>query len=120
MPRIIMEVVHADTCLPDYWSGHHLAHIQIPVHRGMSLKEIKELLRSELNMGAVMGNGERIMDDSGEIGDRWYKAAHAAINKIKPEIKGQRKFFMDLEQMDEECDHEDQVYAFFVFVDQNK
>jgi hypothetical protein len=29
------DIIHADTCLPDYWSGHHLPHVQIPVFNGM-------------------------------------------------------------------------------------
>lgn len=32
-----LECCHADTCLPDYWSGHHLPHVQIAVWRGMTL-----------------------------------------------------------------------------------
>ena len=42
-----LECLHADTCLPDYWGGHHLAHVQIPVYRGMTLKAIKESIRDE-------------------------------------------------------------------------
>lgn len=117
MTKIVLEAAHVDTCLPELWTGHHLAHVQIPVYRGMSLKEIKESLHNELNMGAVMGSDERTRDDSGAEGDKWYKSAHAAINKIKPRIKGQRKFFMDLEEESDE-EYIDNVYAFFVFIDQ--
>lgn len=52
-----MSCNHVDTCLPDYWSGHHLAHVQIPVtRRKMSLAEIRRAIRSELAQGAVMGS----------------------------------------------------------------
>lgn len=119
MARIILEAVHVDTCLPCYWSGHHLAHVQIPVYRGMSLKAIKDALHSELNEGAVAGSDERTRDDSGEEGDKWYAAAHAAVNRIKPEKKGQRQFFMDLEEPDDHALYDDSVYAFFVFVEQD-
>lgn len=27
MPKIKLECSHVDTCLPDYWSGHHLPHV---------------------------------------------------------------------------------------------
>lgn len=110
-----LDCIHVDTCLPDYWDGHHLAHIQIPVHNGMTLKEIKERLHSELNQGAVMGSEPLTMDDSGADGDKWYKRAHAAVNRIKPTTKGQRRFFTDLEEQDDDC--LDSVYAFFVFTD---
>ena len=112
------ELCHADTCLPDYWSGHHLPHVQIPVYRGMSLKAIKEALRYELRMGAVMGNTEeaRMLSDDfvtdEKKADKLTRAAYAAINRIKPEKKGQRKFFTDLDEYDSES-----VYAFFVFME---
>ena len=111
-----LECLHADTCLPDYWSGHHLAHVQIPVYPGMTLKEIKESLHSELNQGAIAGSDERTRDDSGKEGDIWFRKAHAAINRIKPATKGQRTFFRDLEEQSD--DDMDIVYAFFVFRDQ--
>ena len=107
-----LECKHADTCLPDYWSGHHLAHVQIPVYQRMTLKMIKEELHSELNQGAIAGNEPLTQDDSGPDGDKWFKAAHAAVNRIKPATKGQRSFFNDLEEPDEDSET---VYAFFVF-----
>ncbi len=107
-----LECVHADTCLPDYWGGHHLAHISIPVYGRMSLKDIKSALRSELNEGAIGGSDERTRDDSGEIGDAWFYRAHAAINRIKPNQKGKRVFFDDV-PIDDDADYS--VYAYFVF-----
>lgn len=114
------ELCHVDTCLPGYWSGHHLPHVQIPVYRGMSLKAIKEALRDELRMGAVMGNTEeaRLLSDDfvtdEKKADKVTRAAYAAINRIKPEKKGQRKFFTDIEDAD---DDSESVYAFFVFME---
>lgn len=116
-----LECIHVDTCLPDYWSGHHLPHVQIPVRPGMSLEEIKTLLRHEIAMGAVAGNTEdacllswgAVPPEKAEYADRLTRAVYAAVNRIKPKRKGQRRFFTDVPEMgeDEEC----QVYAFFVF-----
>lgn len=107
-----LECVHADTCLPDYWGGHHLAYVSIPVYGPMSLTDIKQAIHSELNQGAIGGSDERTRDGSGEIGDAWFYRAHAAVNRIKPSKKGKRRFFTDVETPD---DGEDSVYAYFVF-----
>lgn len=115
MSRIVLECAHVDTCLSDFWGGHHLAHVQIPATRGMTLAEVKRQLHSELNQGAVAGNDERTRDGSGEEGDAWYKAAHAAVNKIKPAVKGTRRVFMDLEETPEDDDCGETVWAYFVF-----
>lgn len=112
-----LECAHADTCLPDYWGGHHAAHIQVPVYKGMHLSELKSALHSELNQGAVMGSDERTFDNSGAIGDAWYKRAHAAINRIKPAVKGKRRLFEDLEESSAADDGCATVYAYFVFID---
>ena len=112
---IVLECSHVDTCLPDYWSGHHLAHIQIPVWRGMSLAAIKRDLRSEINMGAIAGDEDRTREDNADL-EPWCDAAILAINKIKPAVKNQRRFFMDLEKQTDEGDGES-VYAFFVFAE---
>lgn len=109
-----LECVHVDTCLPDYFSGHHLAWVCIPVYKTLSLKEIKAALHSELNQGAIGGNDERTSDDSGDVGDAWFYRAHAAVNRIKPSKKGQRQFFTDIDTPDDD-DMPDCVYAYFVF-----
>lgn len=116
-----LELCHADTCLPDYWSGHHRAHLQIPVYPGMTLKAIKQALKDEIRQGAVMGS-ERLayLLSSGFVAPSEEKeanaatmAAYAAINRIKPAKKGQKRFFTELEPCDE---NSDEVYAFFVFM----
>ena len=108
-----LECCHADTCLPDYWGGHHLPHVSIPVHRGMSMSDIKRALHFELSSGAVAGSNPITRYDSGEAGDVWYKRAHAAVDKIKPATKGQKRFFLDLGEQEEDADYS--VYAYFVF-----
>lgn len=111
-----LECLHADTCLPDYWGGHHLAHVSIPVYRPMTLSDIKRALHSEVSQGAIAGNDPRTCDDSGDVGDAWHFRAHAAINRIKPSTKGQRRFFTDIAQ---DGDQDYSVYAFFVFEELN-
>jgi len=118
-----LECVHADTCLPDYWSGHHLPHVQIAVYPGMTLAEIKRDIRSELSQGAVMGSSENARLLSADMvapgeekqADRLTRAAYAAVNRISPAKKGQRRFFTDIEETAE--DGAESVYAFFVFVE---
>ena len=118
-----LDCVHVDTCLPDYWSGHHLPHVQIAVWPGMTLAEIKRSIRSELSQGAVAGSSEnaRLLSadrvDPGEEkqAGRVTRAAYAAVNRIKPAKKGQRRFFTDIEETEEYG--ADTVYAFFVFID---
>lgn len=118
------ECCHADTCLSGYWSGHRLPHVQIPVYRGMTLKDVKSAIRSELNQGAVSGstdNARMLSVDMVHPGeekqaDRVTCAAYAAVNRMRLADKRKRKLFMDLEESkDDDCC--DSVYAFFVFVE---
>lgn len=118
-----LECCHVDTCLPDYWSGHHLPHVAIPVYRGMTLKEIKDAIKHELRHGYVMGATETadllradwVPPEKEKAADRATKAAYAAVNRIKPAKPRQRKFFLDLPE-ETESDEDSTVYAFFVFV----
>jgi hypothetical protein len=93
-----LSIKHCATCLPDYFGGHHLAWVCVTVHNKMTFKELKRDLHNELNMGAIGGNEPLTQEDSGIEGDKWFKAAHAAINRdIKPAIKGSRFPFSDIE-----------------------
>lgn len=106
MKKVKFECCHVDTCLSGYWSGHHLPHVQIPVWRGMSLKQIKEEISNELKFGYVMGNDDNarllssdmVRPGEEQLSDKVTRAAYAAINRMKPAKKGQRKFFTDLEE----------------------
>jgi hypothetical protein len=97
------ELILADTCLPDYWSGHHLAHISIPAYP-MYLNEIKSELHGEVAQGAIAGH----WIDSEEN----YQAFHAAINAMKNATGFRGKHFKDIEQGEDFS-----VYAYFVFVE---
>ena len=118
-----LELVHTDTCLPDSWSGHHAAHISIPVWPGMTLRNIKESLKNELRQGAIAGNdtcamflaSDFVLPEHVKLADQYVRAAYAAINRLKPVKKGQRRFFTDLEEQGEDYDYS--VYAYFVFVE---
>lgn len=123
MQKIKFEICHVDTCLPGYWSGHHLPHVQIPVFKGMTLKQIKEYICNELRWGYVMGNDDNarllsadiVRPGEDQLTDRVTRAAYAAVNRMKPTKKGRRKFFTDLEE--EEAEDSESVYAYFVFVE---
>ena len=110
--RIHLECGHADTCLPSYWGGHHLAHIQVAVHNGMSFDALKADLRRELNQGAIMG-----ADYPGTHNDQWYAAAVAAVNAMTLAPGADpAHLFKGLEVGEDEPDDDgESVYAFFVF-----
>ena len=120
---IKLECIHADTCLPDYWSGHHLPHVQIAVWPGMTMTDIRQAIRSELSQGAVMGSSDNArllsadMVQPGEEkqADRLTRMAYAAVNRMRPAKPGARRFFLDLDETDD--DYPDSVYAFFVFAE---
>ena len=117
-----IEIVHVDTCLPDFWSGHHLPHVQIPVWPGMSLSDIKSAIRSEISQGAIGGSGDDarllsadvVRPDEEKRAIALTRAVYAGVNRIKPAKKGQRKFFTDIDEPIDDCS--DSVYAFFVFI----
>ena len=117
--RYQLECIHADTCFPDYWGGHHLAHIQVPVWNGMSLAELKKALMSELNEGAVAGSGY-----PGDHDEQWYAAARDAVQAIEafavraieaktPAAAAENLFPLLIPQTED--DDVPTVYGFFVF-----
>lgn len=111
-----LTAAHADTCLPSFWGGHHLPHIQVIVHNGMTLGELKAELRSELNNGPVLGSEAPDEDDQ-----VWFDAARLAVDEVTATspVEGSADdtpLFTDLEPDNEEDDGQESVYAFFVFV----
>jgi hypothetical protein len=115
-----LECCHVDTCLPDYWGGHHLPHVQIAVWPGMTMAQIKQAIRSELSQGAVMGStddarllsADMVAPEEERRADMLTRRAYAAVSRMTPARKNQRRFFTDLEQTE---DDDSTVYAFFVF-----
>lgn len=111
----MLNCVITDVCLPDYFSGDFRPWICVPVNSKMSFKELREMLHSELNQCAIGGNNPLVRDGSGPEGDRWFREAHAAINRdIKPAKKFGRKPFPFIDA--ESDDAEYPVYAYFVFI----
>lgn len=106
----------ADLCVADFWGGHHLPHVQIPVHKHTTADEVRAMLTQEVAMGAVARLPEG-WDESPE----WYAAARKAIAEL--EIYSDEPFAGELEEGPPEDGVDvdwlesdfDDVYAFFVF-----
>lgn len=113
------ELCYVDTCLADYWSGHHLPTLQVPVWRGMTFKELKHMLSYDLRVGAIGGSGE-LAQHLGECEseDPVLLAAEQAIENMTlnnpAENPDDTQLFLELLEEDPEEDAES-VYAFFVF-----
>ena len=94
-------LAHAATCLPDYWGGHHLPHISVPVYRSMTAGALRGALRAEVIMGAITGAETPAEDDD---------SAYAAMLDAVQELEVLREHpFADLEEEEDVC-------AFFVFL----
>lgn len=115
--RIVLACQHAGTMLPDYWSGHHLAYIQVPVGRDTTITQLRAALHSELNEGAIAGSDRRTRDDAEEFDD-WLKAAHAAIDR-DVRLNHPRTTLRPFRDLGAQLDDDYSVYAFFVFADLN-
>lgn len=122
MNRYKFNLSHLDTCTPDYFLGCNMAYAQIPVYKGMKLTDIKSAIREELRFGDIQGNNDDafllsadyVGEDRATDAAKCFKAAIAAVNRMKPTKKGQRTFFNDLEEDSE--DNDCTVYAYFAFV----
>lgn len=111
------ECCHADTCLPDYWGGHHRPHVQIMAYPGMSLDDIKEALHHEIDQQAIAGS-ENVEDKP----DEWYDAIKASVDELEPKNPSQNTFFDFYDRPksiveEPEDEFSDSVYAFFVFME---
>ena len=104
-------LVHADTCLPDYWGGHHLPHVSVPVDGNITVKEVFAQIRSEISQGAFGGSFDPDLLDSEEF----YAACIDALQEMQ-ELNSDKldtPAFPDLELFD---DSGESVMVFFVFV----
>ena len=128
MNRFKLECLHADTCVSDYWGGHHLAHICVRVWRNMTIVQLRNALRNELRQGAVGGSDDVARFLSADIvrpeeekrADMVTRAAYAAIARdVRMKKRGPRFPFRDLPEDSEDSeDSEDEdfpLYAYFVF-----
>ncbi len=116
MSKIIIS--HVDTCLPDYWGGHHLAHFQIPIYPRMTIKDLRREMENELRMGAIGGSSrlayllsaDMVKPEEEKEADKVVKACYAAIKRVKKTKRGNGFLFKDIETGDD-CET---CYAFFV------
>ena len=115
-----VSIAHADTCLSDYWSGHHLPHVQIPAYR-QSFASVRNAIKSEIAQGAVMGSDrdaqllshDLIAPEDEAYADKLTRKVYAAINRdVRPARRGDRLAFRDIDPSD--C--EETVWAYFVIV----
>ena len=81
----------ADVCMADYWGGHHLPHVQIPVHKHTTADEARAMLTQEVAMDAVA----RLPEGRGES-PQWYAAANKAIAELA--IFSDKPFAGDLDE----------------------
>lgn len=114
-------ICHAfDVCLPDYWSGHHMPHVQVAVtRRKMSFAEIRRAIRHELRHGYVMGSSDDARMLSADFtpderrANALNRAAYAAVNRdVVGARKGQRYADTGVDIVD---DDDATVCMYFVF-----
>lgn len=104
--------VHVDTCLPDYWGGHHLPHVAVPVSCDTSFADLRAAIIDELEAGAVAG-ADATPEDTYE-NDEWYEAAREAVERdVRPCHPSVSYPFLDLDSSEDE--DSEPVYAYFVF-----
>lgn len=104
---------HADTCLPDYWGGHHLPHVAVPVSRDTTFADLRSMIIDELRAGAVAG-ADATPEDTYEC-DEWCEAACEAVERdVRPCDPRFQYPFRDLDNSEDE--DSESVYAYFVFI----
>lgn len=104
---------HADTCLPDYWGGHHLPHVAVPVSRDTTFADLRAMIIDELRAGAVAG-ADATPEETYE-NDEWYDAACEAVERdVRPCHPSVPYPFHDLDSSEDE--NSESVYAYFVFI----
>lgn len=100
----------ADVCLPDYWTGHHLAHISVPVDNHTAMVDFKKSARNEIILGTIMGADY-------EESEEWENAALSAIDNLETKTPGYNgPLFPNLEETEE--DYCDSVQDYIVFTEE--
>ncbi len=100
-----LTISHYDTCLPDYFSGHHLPYIQIPAYK-MTLETLKQDLKHEA--------GEFICNLGDDISEELYNAILSAIDDITL-LDGVTTVFDNIDSDDDDQDEFDGGYYPTVF-----
>lgn len=105
-----IELYFVDVCLPDYFRGHHLPVLQVPVDGATTRQQIADMLHSELDRGVIDYQLDKSNID--------YVDVHKAIDEclyFDEKRKHGDVVFPDLDiYAEDSCD--DSVYAFFVVV----
>lgn len=102
------ELCLADLCLPDYWRGHHLPHISVPVDKRTTFTQLRDMLRSEVLEGAVAGADYDVEDDE------QHEALLAAVSNLRMKDPRRRcPFWHDLETNNDPDGYS--VHGYFVF-----
>ena len=106
-----LSCVFADCCLPDYWGGHSLAHISVPVTNQTTMSQLKSALLSEVAEGAIAGSVAHEVTES----EDWSDAAKLAIDRMETKTQGYTgAMFPNIPDDEDDADYS--VYAYFVFV----
>lgn len=96
---------YAGCCFPDYWGGHHLAHIQVLVDKATTARGLKREMSREIREGAWSGSDERTQYEHPES-EAFEEAALKAVEEL--EILSEHPFgYLE--------DDSDCCYAYFVF-----
>ena len=103
----------ADVCLPDYWGGHHLPHVAVPVSRDTTFADLRTAIIDDLRAGAVAG-ADATPEDTYENDEWYYAAIRAVMCDVQPREPGAGYPFRDLDGSEDE--NSESVYAYFVFV----
>lgn len=104
----------ADVCLPDYWGGHHLPHVAVPVSRDTTFADLRSMIIDELREGAVDGGADATPDDTYENEDWYYSAIRAVMCDVQPPDRSIKYPFHYLDSSED--DGSESVYAYFVFI----
>ena len=101
-----------DVCLPDYWGGHHLPHVAVPVNRDTTFANLRSMIAHGLRAGAVAG-ADATPKDTYE-NDEWYEAAREAVERdVRSNYRTGEYPFRDLYSDADETSGT--AYAYFVF-----
>lgn len=108
------QLQHVATCLSDYWGGHHLPHVSIPVDGTTTVKKVLESVRSELSQGAIAGSLDRKVIESEEFHTACMQAVQE-LSELNVDILN-KIAFPNLDALEGDDDCSESVMAFFVFV----